>query len=136
MRNRISVEVLVNKPLMVAYSAYNDPKHVVKWNFATSDWTSPSAKNDLRVGGEFKYRMEAKDGSMGFDFEGKYLKVTKDQIRYIMPDGRVVDVDFHEHDKHTHVTVVFDPEEAHSKEEQRKGWQSILNNYKKYADSL
>lgn len=107
-----------------------------KWNNASEDWHSPHAENDLREGGQFNTRMEAKDGSMGFDFSGTYAKVVPHKyIEYTLGDGRNVSIKFTPKDKGTFIEETFDAEGQHSEEMQREGWQAILNNFKKYAKS-
>ncbi len=108
----------------------------MQWNSASDDWHTPSATVDLREGGTFTSRMEAKDGSMGFEFGGTYTKIVNQQrIEYTMDDGRTVSAVFEEHNGHTHVTETFDPETENSREMQQQGWQTILDNFKNYAES-
>jgi uncharacterized protein YndB with AHSA1/START domain len=115
---------------------YTNPEHIMKWNFASDDWYCPYASNDLRVGGKYSVRMEAKDGSFGFDFEAVYDEVDPNkQIGYTMPDGRRAKVTFYELNHRTTVKVNFDPETENSVEIQRGGWQAILDNFKKYTES-
>ncbi|HLP79684.1 MAG TPA: SRPBCC family protein, partial [Acidobacteriota bacterium] len=132
----ITVQTTINAPLARVWECYTVPKHVTAWNHASDDWHSPSAKNDLRVGGRFNYRMEAKDKSAGFDFEGTYSDVKKHQrIVYVMDDGRKVDTTFLSTSTGTKLTIIFDAENENSIEMQKDGWQSILNNFKKYVES-
>ena len=108
----------------------------MQWNNASDDWHTPRAQNDLKVGGRFLSRMEAKDGSAGFDFEGTYTKVKEYRlIAYSMDDGRIVRITFSEHGNNTTVVITFDPEQENSLEMQRAGWQAILDNFKKYAEA-
>jgi uncharacterized protein YndB with AHSA1/START domain len=133
----ITIEATVNVPVEKAWEVYTDPKHVTQWNHASDDWHSPSAENDLRVGGKFSYRMEAKDGSFGFDFGGTYDEVKPHElISYIIGDGRKVTNVFTKEGDATKLTVTFEAENTNSIEMQRGGWQAILNNYKKYAESV
>lgn len=112
------------------------PEHITQWNFASEDWHCPNASNDVRVGGTLKSRMEAKDGSFGFDFEATYSRVEKPQIlAYSLGDGRAVTTHFEELDGATKVTTHFEPEDSNSAEMQRTGWQAILNNFKKYVEA-
>ena len=107
----------------------------MQWNAVSNDWHTTKSSVDLRTGGNFSARMEAKDGSMGFDFEGTYTNVVdKKLIEYSMDDGRTVSVTFEEVDDGVKVTEVFDAESTHSIEMQRQGWQSILDNFKKYVE--
>ncbi len=132
----ITIETTVNAPIEKVWQYWTEPTHVMQWNNASDGWHTPSATNDLREGGIFTSRMEAKDGSMGFDFAGTYTKVVEHaQIDYTMGDGRKVSVTFDGHGGHTHVTETFDPESENSMEIQRAGWQSILDNFKKYTES-
>jgi uncharacterized protein YndB with AHSA1/START domain len=137
-KNQIKVQTTVTGPIEKAWQYYTDPAHIIKWNNASPDWQTPRAENDLRVGGRFLSRMEAKDGSAGFDFTGTYTEVTPDQkIAYIMDgeDKRKVAVEFvHRGGERTKVTVTFDPENENPLEMQRGGWQSILDNFKKYVE--
>jgi uncharacterized protein YndB with AHSA1/START domain len=132
----ITVETDVNAPVEKAWEYFTKPEHVTKWNHASDDWHSPKAENDLRNGGKFKYRMEAKDGSFGFDFAGVYDEVTEHRyIEYTIGDGRKVKVMFDYNDNKTHVTENFEAENTHSIEMQKGGWQSILDNFKKYTEA-
>lgn len=131
----ITVTALVNAPVKKAWKAYTDPVAITLWNFASDDWYCPTAQNDLRVGGKLKSRMEAKDGSFGFDFEATYDEVIiEKKIVYVLGDGRKVTVTFEDQKDKTTVTTVFDPEETSPAEMQQAGWQAILNNYKAYAE--
>lgn len=135
MENKITVETTINAPIETVWERFNKPEHVMKWNHASDDWHSPRAENDLRAGGKFNYRMEAKDGSAGFDFGGEYAEVVPNQkIAYVMGDGRKVEVNFGEQEGETHITTVFDPESQNPPEFQKAGWQAILDNFKKYAE--
>lgn len=133
---KITVENTINAPVEKVWTAYTDPELVKKWNAASPDWHSPKAENDLRVGGEFNYRMEAKDGSEGFDFTGIYSEVMpNERIAYTMPDDRKVEVDFAPADEGTKIKVTFDLETQNPIEMQREGWQSILDNFKQYCET-
>lgn len=136
MAQRVTIETTVNAPLATAWETWTKPEHVTKWNHASDDWHSPTGKSDLREGGEFSYRMEAKDKSVGFDFGGKYTKVIhQKQIEYTMGDGRTVSATFTEKDGKTHIVQSFDAESENPVEMQRQGWQAIMDNHKKYAES-
>lgn len=133
----ITIETTVNAPIAKVWESWTSPDHVTKWNAASDDWHTPWAKNDLRTGGTFTSRMEAKDGSMGFDFGGTYTDVTPmKHIAYVMGDNRKVDVTFEEQGSGVHIVETFDAEKMNSLDMQRSGWQSILNNFKKYTESL
>lgn len=137
MPGQITIDALVHAPRGTAWAAYTDPDHITQWNFADDSWHCPSASNDLRVGGKLKSRMEAKDGSFGFDFEGTYDQVTQEQsLTYVLEDGRAVTTTFEDKDEGTLVTTTFDAETENDIEMQRGGWQAILNNYKAHAESL
>ena len=131
----ITVEVKVNAPLEKVWDYWTNPQHIVNWNYASEDWHAPNASNDLRVGGKFNSRMEAKDGSMGFDFEGEYTKVEQHlEIEYVLADARKVNIRFDSDGKETNVTETFDPENENTLELQRAGWQAILDNFKRYTE--
>lgn len=131
----ITITALVNAPVKKAWKAYTDPVAITLWNFASDDWYCPTAENDLRPGGKLKSRMEAKDGSFGFDFEAVYDEVIDEKkITYTLGDGRQAAITFEEHDGKTTITTVFDPEGTNPVEMQQAGWQAILNNYKAYAE--
>lgn len=133
---RVTVSATVAKPVADVWKYYTEPRHITQWNAASDDWHSPRAENDLRVGGRFSSRMEAKDGSMGFDFEGIYTAVRNNEhFAYAMGDGRKVEVDFAPAGNGTKVTVVFDAETENPVEMQRGGWQAILDNFKTYAEN-
>ena len=135
-KKAITVESTVKAPVNKVWELYNTPQHVVQWNTASDDWHTPAAENDVRPGGKFNYRMEAKDGSMGFDFGGVYDAVkTNELIAYTMGDGRKASVHFTASGNETKVTVTFDPEDQNSIELQRNGWQAILDNFTKYAET-
>jgi len=133
---KITVETTVKAPVEKVWKIWTLPEHITKWNAASDDWHTPSAENDLRVGGQFKARMEAKDGSFGFDFGGTYDQVkTHELIEYTLGDGRKVIVHFTANGNETKVTETFDAENTHSIEMQQGGWQAILDNFKKYAET-
>lgn len=130
----ISAEVAANKEKVWDY--YTNPTHITKWNFASDDWQCPHAENDLKVGGKYKARMEAKDGSFGFDFEAEYEEIQPlRKIVYTIADGRKVTITFEEKDNSTIVSTEFEAENTHPVEMQQAGWQAILNNFKKVVES-
>lgn len=134
-KTQITVESTVKAPVEKVWACWTEPKHITNWNFASDDWHSPHAENDLRPGGKFVSRMEAKDGSMGFDFEGIYDNVEKHKaIEYSMSDGRKVKVTFDGNGNETRVTETFDAENTNSIEMQRGGWQAILDNFRQYTE--
>ena len=133
---RITVEATANAPIAKVWETWNAPSDIMQWNTADPSWHTPSSENDLRVGGKFKNRMEAKDGSFGFDFEGTYNKVElHKEITYTMSDGRTATTLFSEQDGKTHIATTFDAETENSLEMQKQGWQAILNNFVKYVES-
>ena len=132
---KITVETIVNAPVEKVWKYWSAPEHIVKWNQASEDWHSPKAENDLRTGGKFNVRMEAKDGSFGFDFGGDYNQVEEHKlIDYTMSDGRSVQVVFTPENDKTRVTETFDAEGTNSVELQRSGWQAIMDSFKKYTE--
>ena len=130
---KITVTTVVRAPLAEVWRAYTTPDDIKVWNTASSDWHTTQAEVDLRVGGKFCSRMEAKDGSFGFDFAGEYTKVIPQQLIEYVFDERNVSVNFTESSDGILVKVSFDPESIHPEEQQREGWQSILNNFAKYV---
>ncbi|MGG3886247.1 SRPBCC family protein [Brevibacillus panacihumi] len=133
----ITVETVVHSPVEKVWEYWTDPEHIKQWNNASDDWHTPYAENDLRVGGKFVSRMEAKDGSFGFDFGGVYDEVsTNESIAYTLGDGRKVKIVFLRQENDTRIIESFDAEETHTVEMQQAGWQAILDNFKKYAESL
>lgn len=132
----ITVETIVNAPMEKVWKCWTEPGHIVHWNSASDDWHTPHAENDLKVGGKFSSRMEAKDGSVGFDFSGNYTNVVDHQtIQYTMSDGRKVKIDFSSEGSASKVVETFDAETTHPLDMQKKGWQSILDNFKKYTET-
>ncbi|KFF24876.1 SRPBCC family protein [Chryseobacterium vrystaatense] len=133
----IKIDITILAPVEKVWNYFNEPKHIMKWNAAHESWQCPSSENDLRVGGKFKTRMEAKDKSFGFDFEGIYDEVIPNAvIKYHLEDGRKVEVIFDKIDDNTtKITEIFDPEKQNSVEMQREGWYSILNNFHKYVEN-
>ena len=133
---KITIESIISASTKKVWDCYTLPEHITKWNFASDDWHCPKAENDLRVGGKLKSRMEAKDGSFGFDFEAIYDEVINHKkISYNLTDGRQVITVFENQNGKTTVTTTFDAETQNSVELQRNGWQAILDNFKKYVES-
>lgn len=132
----ITVQVSINAGIIDVWAKWTKAEHIVNWNFAGDDWCCPRAENDLSPGGKLNWRMEAKDGSMGFDFEGEYKLIEPHKtIEYEIADGRKVTLRFETADNKTIVTETFDPESINSRELQQQGWQMILNNFKNYCES-
>ncbi|MBA2561636.1 MAG: SRPBCC domain-containing protein [Chitinophagaceae bacterium] len=132
----ITVENSINAPVEKVWQYWTQPEHITKWNNASDDWHTPRAENDLRVGGSFVSRMEAKDGSVGFDFGGVYDQVRNNEyIEYTLGDGRKVKITFSGQGNITEVVENFETESTNSIEMQKGGWQAILDNFKKYTES-
>ena len=135
-KTQITVETTVKAPVEKAWNLWTTPEHITRWNNASDDWYTPWAESDLQAGGKFSYRMEAKDGSFGFDFGGMYDEVkTNELIAYTIDDGRKVKVILTSNGAETKVVEIFEAESTHSIEMQRGGWQAILDNFKKYAET-
>lgn len=133
----ITVQTTINASIERVWECWTKPEHITKWTFASDDWAAPHAENDLRVGGTFMTRMEAKDKSAGFDFGGVYTAVKeRELIEYDMDDTRHVKIQFTELPDSVQVTETFDPENENSTEMQRAGWQAILENFKKYTENI
>ena len=137
MSEKITVSTSVNAAPDKVWEFWTTPEHIEKWNNASEDWHTPHAEVDLKPGGKFLSRMEAKDGSFGFDFTGTYEEIEKEQrITYSMEDGRYVEIIFiKKSDSETEVVETFDTENENSPELQRQGWQAILNNFKAYTEA-
>lgn len=133
---KITVESTVNAPVEKAWEIWTTPAHIMKWNSASEDWHTPKAENDLRTGGSFSSRMEAKDGSFGFDFGGVYDEVIPhERIAYTMGDGRHVSIEFTANGNETKVSQTFDAENENPVEMQQGGWQAIMDSFKKYTEA-
>lgn len=136
-KRSVSIEVCVNAPINLVWDAWNNPKHVVNWNHASDDWHSPSATNQFYVNGKFVYRMEAKDGSFGFDFTGTYKEIQEFKLVVTkLDDDRIVRTEFIELVDSVKVVEEFEVEDENSVELQRQGWLSILNNFKQYTEQI
>ena len=132
----ITVKTTISASIEKVWSFWTLPEHITKWSFASPDWHTPYAENDLREGGKFKSTMAAKDDSMSFDFEGEYTLVQQNKaIEYIMADGRKVEISFNETPNGVEVIECFDPETQNPEEMQRGGWQAILDNFKNYVEN-
>jgi uncharacterized protein YndB with AHSA1/START domain len=135
MATKITVSATVNAPVEKVWDSWTNPEHIIKWNFADPSWHCPSAQNDLRVGGLYSARMEAKDGSFGFDFGAIYDRVVdQKELTYTMGDGRQASTIFESDGNKTNVTTTFDAEDQNPVEMQQGGWQMILNNFKSYTE--
>ena len=131
----ISTEINVSAPLAVVWDAWVNPSHIVNWYFASPDWCCPRAELDCRVGGAFSIRMEAKDQSFGFDFNGTFTAVDEGkQLHYILADGRHVALYLNPSDEGTHILWKFEPETQNPEALQQQGWQAILTHFKAYLE--
>jgi len=135
-RTSITVQTLVNAPVSIVWMRWTNPQDIIQWNAASDDWHTTQAENNLHIGGGFSSRMEAKDGSMGFDFYGVYSNVVLHRkIEYTLGDDRRVTILFNEKENQTEVIETFEAENTNSVELQRGGWQAILDKFKKYVES-
>ncbi len=135
-KTKITIETTVSADAKKVWDYWTKPEHITKWNFASDDWHCPSASNDMRVGGKYSARMEAKDGSFGFDFEVIYDEVIEHKkIRYSMTDGREAITNFEKLGSKTKVSTTFDAENENPVEMQKIGWLAILDNFKKYVEA-
>ena len=131
----ITVQNTINASIDKVWEFWTQPEHIKNWSFASAEWHTPYAENDLREGGKFKSTMAAKDGSMSFDFGGEYTLVEKNKaIEYVMEDGRKVEITFTETPDGVEIIQSFDPETQNSDEMQQGGWNAILDNFKSYVD--
>lgn len=132
----ITVQSTINAAIDKVWEFWTSPEHITKWSFASPEWHTPYAENDLVEGGKFKSTMAAKDGSMSFDFEGEYTLVEKNKaIEYVLGDGRKVEISFTETPNGVEVVENFDPETQNPEEMQRGGWQAIMDNFKSYVEN-
>ena len=132
----ITIKTKVKADIALVWELWTTPEHIKKWNRANDDWQTTNAENDLRAGGKFRSRMEAKDGSMGFDFVGTYDKVVaKRDIYYTLDDGRKVEITFTPKGHSTKIVEIFEAENTNPIDMQQAGWQAILDNFKTYAES-
>jgi uncharacterized protein YndB with AHSA1/START domain len=133
---KITIQATVLADRERAWEYYTEPKHITQWNFASDDWCCPAAINEVAVGGKFSWRMEAKDGSYGFDFEGVFTEIVLlAKIKYVFMDQREAEITFSDlTEGNTLVQIVFDAENKNSLELQEDGWQSILTNYKSHTE--
>lgn len=136
-RIKIVISATVKSPVARVWDLWTKPFHIKNWNAASPDWHTTYAETDLRKGGRFLSRMEAKDGSFGFDFSGEFTKIELNKcIQYTLDDERVVEVLFNSEGKNTIITETFEAEQENSVELQKTGWQAILNNFKHYAETI
>jgi uncharacterized protein YndB with AHSA1/START domain len=136
-KEQITISSVVAVAPEQVWKYWTEPSHITQWNFANDDWCCPSAENDLKVGGRYAARMEAKDDSFGFDFEAVYDEVSPyKSLTYTMCDGRKATTNFELQGTSTKVTTTFEVEQENSIEMQRDGWQAILNNFKTYVERV
>ncbi|MDE9449493.1 SRPBCC domain-containing protein [Aliiroseovarius sp. Z3] len=131
----ITIETTINAPIDVVWVAWTTPDAIMQWNTASEDWHTTTSRVDLREGGEFSSRMEAKDGSMGFDFAGVYTCVEKPTLLEAEFGGRKLRVEFSQNGQNTHIRETFEAEESNSVDMQRAGWQAILDNFKRFVEA-
>ncbi len=131
----ITVESRIKATIVTVWKCWTSPEDIIKWYSASDDWHTPRAENDLTPGGKFNYRMEARDGSFGFDFTGVYdTIINKELIEYSIGDGRKVKINFTDEGQVTKISESFDAENVNSIDQQMEGWKNILNNFKKYVE--
>ncbi|MCF8407440.1 MAG: SRPBCC domain-containing protein [Crocinitomicaceae bacterium] len=133
--NKIVVTATIHAPIEKVWDCYTNPTHIVNWNFADPSWHCPRAENDMKIGGTYKARMEAKDGSFGFDFEAVYTEINEGKSFTFEFGGRICTYEFNDLGADTLVSITFDPETENSIELQKNGWQLILNNFKLYSEN-
>lgn len=132
---QITIQTHVRAPIAAVWKAWTTPEDIVQWNSASPDWHTTHASVDLRVGGSFSSRMEAKDGSMGFDFEGEYTEIVEHQLLAANFGGRALRVEFIPGEKGVTVCETFEAESTHSEQQQRQGWQAILDNFARHVEA-
>ena len=135
--SKITVHASIKAPVQKVWKLWTTPEHIIKWNNAIEEWHTPAAVNDLHAGGKFLYRMEAKDGSNGFDFSGTYTEIrTYELIDYTLDDDRRVTIAFNGSDSETSIVESFETENVNPVTMQQAGWQAILDNFKKYVETF
>ena len=134
MKDKITITVLVNADIKKVWNYYTKPEHIINWNFAHSSWHCPRAENDMKVGGRYFARMEAKDRSFGFDFIANYTEIIEGKQFSYGFEGRSITVIINAAEDLTELEVIFDPETENPIEMQKNGWQAILNNFKNYVE--
>ncbi len=135
MYKKITIQASINADINTVWNKYTDPNQIIHWNFASDDWCCPSASNNLKVGGKYIARMEAKDGSFGFDFEAIYDEIEPlSKLKYSFSDAREIEIYFESKNDSTDIKIIFDAENENPLDMQREGWQAILNNFKSHAE--
>ena len=131
---KITIEALINADRKTVWNKYTTPEHITQWNFAHPSWHCPAASNDMSIGGRYSARMEARDGSFGFDFEATYTDINPENSFTYEFGGRLATISFAEQNSSTLLTITFDPETENPLDMQRDGWQAILDNFKQYVE--
>jgi uncharacterized protein YndB with AHSA1/START domain len=135
-RIKVMVQATITAPIEKAWKYWTEPQHIKKWNFASDEWHCPSAVNDLKIEGEFNYKMAPKDGKEEFEFIGTYTEIIPEKlIKYKMEDGRLVSIIFSTQGTETEIIETFEAEAFHTIEEQQNGWKSILYSFKEYCEN-
>lgn len=135
-KTTITIQATVNAPVEKVWRVWTNPEEIILWSSPSPEWYTPRASHDLRPGGQFLYRMEARDGSFGFDFGGTFDEIKPNQVlNYTIGDGRKVKTTFKENGGKTEIVQTFEAETENSIEQQRTGWQAILDNFRKYVES-
>ncbi len=135
-KTTITIEAHINAPAQKVWSIWTNPEDITKWNTPSPEWHTPRAEHDLKPGGAFTYHMEARDGSMGFDFGGVFNVVTPNEyLEYTIGDGRKVKINFNADGEKTHIVEAFEAESENPVDMQRDGWQAILNSFKSYTEA-
>lgn len=133
---KIAIEAVIDADIQKVWNYYNSTEHITKWNYASDDWHCPKVENDMKIGGIYFARMEAKDGSFGFDFKAIYDEIIPmAKVAYTLEDERKVITAFEKQDHKTRVITVFDAEKINPTDMQKAGWQAILNNFKRYSET-
>ena len=132
---KITIRAIISAKRDKVWKYYTEPEHITGWNFAAPSWHCPSASNDLKIGGRYLARMEAKDGSFGFDFDAIYTEIIEGESFTYEFGGRLAKIDFFEKENLTELVINFDPETENPVELQKTGWQAILNNFKNYVET-
>lgn len=135
MQQKINISAIINAPITKVWDFYTNPNHITQWNFAHPSWHCPSAINNLQVGGRYVARMEAKDGTFGFDFDAVYTALEIGKSFTYEFGGRFATAEFKEQKGSTEINISFDPETENPIEMQQQGWQAILNNFKTYTET-
>ncbi|MDF1696258.1 MAG: SRPBCC family protein [Saprospiraceae bacterium] len=132
----VTITAHITAKINKVWEYWTSPHHIIRWNFASPEWHCPTAEHDLQVGGNFKYHMAAKDGSMGFDYKGTFTQIQPEKVlAFTLEDNRKVSITFEETENGTRVTETFEIEDENTIEMQKQGWQAILNNFKAHVEA-